>query len=212
MRARLPVRNVGHPQVFPTRARRPDGGSRAKFSKDMAAFGLAADRWRPALVRASCLTVFLSLGCVFPMPSLSAAAISEPAPRRDGTTQTWAVLDSAHYVGRIEWSCAKGQERVRYVNMGPTERVAVHLGPALYARAWIQPRNGLELPLVADPDLGRVQRWRVKPISENPPPIVVFRVAKDGNGCARPIVSHQALDRPASPLSGTPRGSGRMAH
>lgn len=158
----------------------------------MAAFGLAAERWRPALVRASCCAVFLGLGCVFPMPSLSAAA-GERAPQRDGTTQSWAVLDSARYVGRIEWSCAEGQERVRYVNTGPTERVAVRLGPALYARAWIQPRNGLELPLVADPDLGRTQRWQVKPISENPPPTVVFRVAKVGNGCARPIVSHQAL-------------------
>jgi hypothetical protein len=127
---------------------------------------------------------------ILAMPSLSRADATPRNADRDRTTQRWLVLDSAHYVGRIEWSCAAGRGRVRYVNAGPTERVAVRLGliQALHARAWIQPHYGLELPLGS-----QVQRWRVKPISESLPPTVVFRVEPAGSRCAEPIVSHRAL-------------------
>jgi hypothetical protein len=132
--------------------------------------------------------------CGLATPSLSQADDAEPSASDAGATQRWVVLDSAFYVGRIESSCAAGRGRVRYVNTGPTERVAVRLGSVLYAKAWIQPYEGLELPLGGEPETGgRVQHWLIKPISESLPPSVVFRVRPGSTRCARPVVSHRVL-------------------
>jgi len=108
-------------------------------------------------------------------------------PRYPTHTERWVTLDDVRGVGRIDWTCEAGSARTRFVNSGPTSsRVRAFVGSAqLWIEAILHPRLAIEMPLGR-----RVQRWRVRPISESLPEPVNFRVHPLRAPCARPAVSH----------------------
>jgi hypothetical protein len=129
-------------------------------------------------------TIAVLLGAVAVVPA-SAAGGPTISLKAEPRTERWLALATVSSVGRLEWSCIGGHGRLRFTDVGgPTELVRVWLGPGLYSEARIQDGGALQDSLG-----GQVQRWRVEPISESPPPAGLFRVKPGDARCARPAVS-----------------------
>src|SRR5215213_9250080 len=98
---------------------------------------------------------------------------SAPGAQSDGVAiEHWRTLDAVEGVGRIDWACVADKGRIRYVNVRTSARVRVFTGSVqLQLETILHPRFAIEMPLGR-----RVQRWRIKPLSESLPPPVNFRV------------------------------------
>jgi hypothetical protein len=115
------------------------------------------------------------------------ASYVETATAGSVQVERWITLDGVSEVGRIDWTCNAGKARTRFVNSGPTtSRIRAFVGAVqLRITATLQPRDAIEMPFGQ-----RVQRWRVRPISESLPESVNFRVRPVGPPCAIPVVLH----------------------
>jgi hypothetical protein len=142
-------------------------------------------RWRPSL----CL-LLIGAFTAFLIGGASEAGGADDAAG-SVSVERWTLVDEANGVGRMEWKCGSGGERIRYTDINRTSRIAVRVGSSLYTKAWVQPHGRVDIPLGA-----QLQRWRVEPISEARPPVVVFRVRAAATACNRPHAAHH-LGRPS---------------
>jgi hypothetical protein len=116
----------------------------------------------------------------------STVAVAAAAPQGGARYERWVTLDSVRGVGHIDWTCWKRKARIRYVHGGLTSaRVRAFSGAELRFEAILHPQVALEMPFGQ-----RVQRWRVRQLSESLPEPVNFRVRPVGPPCAKPVVLH----------------------
>jgi hypothetical protein len=133
--------------------------------------------------RMSCRrTLALCLAAVA-IPAIFPGAAVPQLPTHD---ERWVTLDRVRGVGHIDWTCRAGDARIRFVNGGLTSaRVRAFTGAELRFEAIMHPRVATEMPFGQ-----RVQRWRVRQLSESLPEPVNFRVRTTGPPCARPVALH----------------------
>ena len=128
------------------------------------------------------------VGLALPPPFSDAAA-----PRDSAQVERWLTLDGVKGVGHIDWTCVAAKPRIRFVNVRTSARVRVFRGSVeLLLDSILHPRFAIEMPLGR-----RVQRWRIKPLSESLPPPVNFRVRPlRDRRCAPPVVLHDFGHQP----------------
>jgi hypothetical protein len=139
-------------------------------------------RWRPSL----CLLLIGAFATLLSGGAMGAGGADDGAG--SVSVERWTLVDEADGVGRMEWKCGSGGERIRFTDVDRTSRIAIRVGPSLYTKAWVQPHGRVDIPLGA-----QLQRWRVEPISAARPPVVVFRVRAAATACNRPHAAHHLV-------------------